>query len=277
MKNLVLLIGLAFSLNLFPQGNASKNDIIFTTSGELIQAKVVKVTEGTVSFNYPGETMINEVKSAGLEKIVFASGRTQNFSSKKAIASAPSNAGNDYTLAIPSEEIYLLPDYEENTLAVIPFSYLRNDTYQKDLSGEVTAFVTDFMASNAKVYQINTQSLSETIKKLVDNGVSHKRLAEASPEELRKIVGTEYILRANIEETRGNETATTLESKGGTEVVTSINLMLFDPENSTEKYEVNFSEGQFLQKDPNGYLVGKGKWKTPMKYVLQQMLSSKSL
>ncbi|MGB5820051.1 MAG: hypothetical protein WBG90_11255, partial [Saonia sp.] len=271
MKKLALLIGLLFSFSIFSQGSASKNDIIFTTNGELIQAKVVKVTDDTVSFNYPGETVINEMKSAGLEKIVFASGRTQNFNSKKAIASSSSLslADNVDTPAIPSEEIYVLPSYEENTLAVIPFSYMRNNTYNKNLSSEVTAFVINFMASKAPLTTIETQSMPKTIKKLVDNGISHKRLGEASAEELRTIVGTQYILRASIEETTGDSTASvTEEDKKGTEVVTRINLKLYDPENNVEKYEANFSDGQFLQKDSNGYLKRDGNWKAPMEYVL---------
>ncbi|MGB5821923.1 MAG: IS110 family transposase, partial [Saonia sp.] len=40
----------------------------------------------------------------------------------------------------------LLKGLPRNTLAVIPFSYMRNNTYNKNLSSEVTAFVINFMA-----------------------------------------------------------------------------------------------------------------------------------
>ena len=49
MKNLITLFFVMCSLLVFAQGS-TKNDIIFTKDGELIQAKVVKVTATAISF-----------------------------------------------------------------------------------------------------------------------------------------------------------------------------------------------------------------------------------
>jgi len=126
MKNLFTLLLFAFSLVAFSQSGTSKNDIIITKDGELIQAKVLKVTSNTISFSYPGETVVNELEKVGLEKIVFSSGRTQTFangtsastSQPKAVVPIPKEVP-----PIPKEEIYLNLDPVEASIAVIPASF----------------------------------------------------------------------------------------------------------------------------------------------------------
>lgn len=296
MKRLILLLSLVCSAVLFSQGNISNNDIIVTSDGQLIQAKVVRVTDNAISFNYPGESVINEIKVSNLQKIVFASGRTQLFNSSKTATALPKTNATEQGKAgfpkqqnnplVPKEDIYLLPEFKENTVAVIPFSFSKNGTYEETLSGEATSYATSFLLKNASRYGIHIQAMNTTIEKLINAGISHKQLREATPETLRKVVGTEFLLRAELKEsssnTKSNSTAsfysskpTTTASSNGTK--TTITLKLYDA--ASEKYNVSFTE-ELKMKGKNENAVKQQqsyKWKSSMEYVLEQFLLSKSL
>ncbi|MBL0682221.1 hypothetical protein [Aquimarina mytili] len=295
MKNLILLISLLCSTIIFSQGNITNNDIIVTSDGQLIQAKVVKVTDNNISFNYPGESVINEIKVSNLQKIVFASGRTQTFNSSQSAGVLPkensslnknNNPVQQTNPLIPKEDIYLLPDYKENTLAVIPFSFVKNGKYQETLSGEATSYATDFLLKNASQYGIQVQDMNTTINKLINSGINHKQLRESSSETLRKIIGTEFLLSAELKESSilksENKAAnfystskSTVPTSSG--IKTSITFKLYDA--SSEKYNVSFTEDLKIKtSDKNSASQQQAhRWKSSMKYVLEQFLLSKSL
>ncbi len=295
MKSLVLLICLLCSTTIFSQGNISNNDIIVTSDGQLIQAKVVKVTDEAISFNYPGESVINEINVSNLQKIVFASGRTQAFNASKATGALPkessfsnrnNNPAEQKNPLIPKEDIYLLPQHKENTLAVIPFSFMKNGKYEDRLSGEATTYATSFLEKNASQYGIQVQSMNTTIDKLINSGINHKQLRESSPEDLRKILGTEFLLSAELKESSSqknknnassfysNSNATAPASSG---TKTVISFKLYDA--TSEKYNVTFTEELMANEPIKNYDTPKQpqRWKSSMKYVLEQFLLSKSL
>lgn len=283
MKKLFVLFGLLCSLLLTAQDQGGKNDIIVTKEGELIQAKVVKVTENAISFNYPGEAVINEVATTKLQKIVFSSGRTQLFGK-----GGNTERGQQLTQEsnpLPQEEIYTGsgseytsgPGYAENELTVLPLSYIKNGVHDKNLSNQMTTFVTSFMASNAKPYGINVPNMDTTIEKLVDADIGYQKLTEATPTELRDVLGSEFILRAKLTDDTSSNSRRDLYSEGtNSDFKTGIKIVLelYCAKNDDEKYNINFSEDISLR-DNSTHL--EGKWKSSIKYVLQQLLSSKSL
>ena len=57
MKKLLLGIALFCLGNTVAQVDAT-NDTIFTVSGTLIEAQVIKVTEDTIHYSYPNEQLI---------------------------------------------------------------------------------------------------------------------------------------------------------------------------------------------------------------------------
>ncbi len=293
MKRLILLLSLICSVTLFSQGNITNNDIIVTSDGQLIQAKVIRVTDNAISFNYPGESVVNEIKVNNLQKIVFASGRTQNFTAQQSAAKLPketaltqnnNNLSQQNNTSVPKEDIYLLPEYKENTIAIIPFSFLKNEMYEEILSGEATSYATDFLIKNASRYGIQIQDMNTTIDKLINAGISHKQLREATPEALRKIVGTEFLiqaeLRASSSEKLNNNTSNFYSNRGESPstpsgIKTTITLKLYD--SSSEKYSVNFTEELKIKNTSSAAQQKLYKWKSSMEYVLEQFLLSKNL
>tara|TARA_R100000027_G_scaffold59703_4_gene50129 strand:- start:276 stop:740 length:465 start_codon:yes stop_codon:yes gene_type:complete len=57
-------------------------DQVNKTDGSSIEVKVTKVTEDFIEYNFPEETLTNQLKTSEIVSIVFASGRTQNFNKK---------------------------------------------------------------------------------------------------------------------------------------------------------------------------------------------------
>ncbi|MBQ9214715.1 MAG: hypothetical protein IJ150_12380, partial [Bacteroidales bacterium] len=83
MKRLYLMFLLTwFSFSVYAQ-----SDTIYFSNGKIEGCTVSKITDKTVEYSYPDESLINEVKKSTISQIKFASGRTQVFES------APQNTG----------------------------------------------------------------------------------------------------------------------------------------------------------------------------------------
>ena len=292
----MLLLVMSLSLVAFAQrGNV--NDILFTKSGEIIQGKVVKVTSSTISFSYPGESLVNEIGSNQLQKIVFSSGRTQNFGNATAsnptpevVADVPTPQAETPTTTIPKEEIYLGPgensvasSNNNNRLAVTPMTYLVNGQYSKEISGKATQFATDYLARQNQSLPIEVQDMGLTIRKLVDAGIGFQQLAQTTADKLQNVLGSEYLVLIEINETHqkgqvkqdnGFFDVQKEQPKSDDSVRYEIEVVLFG-DGGAETYSAKFSNERSFK---SGVSSGsQGDWKMAMQYVLDQILTSGSL
>ena len=274
MKNLVLFLFVLSSFMALGQGS-SKNDIIVTKNGELIQAKVVKVTANAISFNYPGETVVNEVATDQLEKIVFSSGRTQTFgagstNSDTGVSIITESPKND---PIPKEEISLFPSVTSNSIAVVPASFTKNNTYSKELSSELSSFISGYLATNTSGKGVAVQDMTQTIRNLVDNGIGYQELKTASTTTLRNALGAEFLVRVALEENQGGGTVKKgfygdEPSTTATGTTTTLTITVFGSESEAPLFSSQVSqEVKGLANSPNG-------WHPLTEYVLDQFLAS---
>lgn len=221
MKTLYLLFSFILTISIQAQQISQKNDIIVLSNGKLIQAQVTRVSDDIISFQYPGESLQNEIKIDQLEKIVFSSGRTQNFStissdvgeSSKLLDNNPQSTSQpqiqnsqietqiDEAIGeYNSNEIYLLPDYSENSLAVIPFNFVDNGTYSSDFAAESTNYATNYLIQQSENYNLNVQEINTTVKQLIDAQIGLEALGKVSDQKLLQTANTEYIVRVNIDQ-----------------------------------------------------------------------------
>ena len=84
MKKIILLLIFVWLV----LGVNAQNDTIYFSDGKIEGCTVSKITDKTVEYSYPGESLINEVKKSTISQIKFASGRTQIFES------TPQKTGN---------------------------------------------------------------------------------------------------------------------------------------------------------------------------------------
>lgn len=280
MKYLILIVGLLFCTPLFSQQNDLKNDIIMTTDGQLLQVKVTKVAEDMVTFNYPGESGINEIKRGSIEKIVFASGRTQNFNGSAATAN-----GSPTEAPVALEETLKEPPYKENTLAIVPVKFESNGASDKTQASAATDFIVDLISQRAGT-GINVLPMEKAIEKLISAGMNYEGLRKSSPSQLRDILGTEYIMYVVIAEDEKDSTATTTTkadfmagtstSGNHTQMGRAINLKVYGADSEVEAYAQDFSEQVFIRKtgDNLGSPPATDNWKASLGYLTDQLFAS---
>lgn len=73
----------------------AQTDKVYLHNGEMLEVNVNSVTNGVVSYQYPSESVIQEVSTNMVEKITYSSGRTQKVSDKIVI-----NSKNDWKKVI---------------------------------------------------------------------------------------------------------------------------------------------------------------------------------
>lgn len=303
MRNLFLAFAILLGLQSYAQQDSLKNDIIMTTDGQILQVKVTKVTDNIISFNYPGESVTNEIQSTGVNKIVFASGRTQNFGgtvsdtaqvektpqppASKTPEQQTSSTFADY---MKPESTITTPTFTKNTMAIIPVKFMKDGTYDKMLSRDATDHIVTLTTQNTGTSGIQILGKEEAIQKLLTAGINYEKLRSSSPQELRKVLGTEYLLYLTVEEKeKGKEIAkkssgydflsgedeavTTNENKMQVEL--SAKLKVYDAKSEVEAFEVDFFETIFKRTPAAANANMSNKWRSSLRYLTDQMYTSK--
>ncbi len=65
---------------------AATSDKMYKHSGDVIDVKIIKVGENTISYKYPGEDAEQVIGKLAVSKIVYSSGRTEDISEKIMVA-----------------------------------------------------------------------------------------------------------------------------------------------------------------------------------------------
>lgn len=79
---LSLLSFFLFAFAISAQTAATSADKMYKHSGEVLDVKVIKVGESTITYKYPGEDAEQVIGKLAISKIVYSSGRTEEISDK---------------------------------------------------------------------------------------------------------------------------------------------------------------------------------------------------
>lgn len=98
--------------------NAQENssDQLYLSNGETFEVNIKKVDPETITYNFIGEDLENVVEKANVEKIIFKSGRKQQFTGIAALETA----------AIPDDFEY--PTLKSDEGAILPFEFIIDGT-----------------------------------------------------------------------------------------------------------------------------------------------------
>lgn len=205
MKRLLLWVLLTGSTQLFAQ-NESKNDLasgakagnsqnkpllagyssipkvdkVYFINGPVKEGKVVNIGNEQIQFVHQGETLRYEFKKTEIERIEFASGRTEVLNEKKKdVMSTP--------LVV-----------KRNRVAVLPISYIADasDSKMEEMRFRLQEIVTNFMSQSAA--ELKFQDPVHINAQLLKSGINEDNIRQYTAKELADILQVEYIIMGNV-------------------------------------------------------------------------------
>lgn len=212
IKNvLAVIITLFVSISIFAQGT-KKLDKIIKRDYQIIECTVSKISDKTVEYSLPGETLLIVLDVSQIAKIDFASGRSQTFD-VSASASASQNTSNSTAV----EAATMKP----NTIAVLPVPYVNSDS--QEASDDMAKFAQNDLYNKlldkaSNIFPLTVQDLRTTNSLLHKAGIDHKNIDETPIEDLEKILGVDNIVAAKVSYTIGTATTTSTYNSGNAKV-----------------------------------------------------------
>ena len=193
----------------FAQGG-KKLDKIIKRDYQIIECTIAKMSDKTVEYSLPGETLQISLDVSQIARIDFASGRSQTFD-----AAVNSNA------AVSSNQNSAVLEIKPNTIAVLPVPYVNSDNLQS--SEEMAKFAQNDLYNKlldkaANILPLTVQDLRTTNSLLHKAGIDYKNIDETPIEDLEKILGVDNIVAAKVSFTIGSGTTATTYNSGNAKV-----------------------------------------------------------
>ena len=190
--------------------SGKKLDKIIKRDYQIIECTVAKISDKTVEYSLPGETVVIVLDVSQIAKIDFASGRSQTFDVKPS-SSAPDNSGQSVVSG----------EFKPNTIAVLPVPYVNADNQQG--SEDMAKFAQNdlynkLLDKSANILPLTVQDLRVTNSLLHKAGIDHNNVDETPIEDLQKILGVDNIIAAKVSFTIGTGTTATTYNSGNAKV-----------------------------------------------------------
>lgn len=181
MRRIFLFIVAFFCIALL---NAQqKFDTVYMKNGDVNVGSITAVNDASVNFTYKGETLGYTFKTGDISKIIFSSGRVQNFS---APVTTTSNS------SIPNADV----DHH-NKVAVLPFGYINpNQETNTEMGYKVQNECYTYLSNKAAALKIQDPSTTNAL--LGKAGVSFENVRNFTNTELCNMLGVEYVVRGTI-------------------------------------------------------------------------------
>jgi len=177
----IIILNLIAS-NIFAQ---EKMDVIYMINGETKEGKVTGIHETSIDFVYTGEDLTYELKKSNIQKIIFASGRTQ------IITQSTEQSSNTPTSTAAERK---------NKLAVLPFTMVSNDQglMSEAMSGQIQHAAINSFKKNT--HQIMVQDPMTTNALLLKNNLDPNSIKTMMPQKVAELLGVEFVVygTANI-------------------------------------------------------------------------------
>lgn len=196
----------------FAQNGSKKLDKIIKRDYQIIECTIAKMSDKTVEYSLPGETLQISLDISQIARIDFASGRSQTFdvsTNTNVVSSTNANNNSNQTLASA--------DMKPNTIAVLPVPYVNADNLQS--SEEMSKFAQNdlynkLLDKSSNIFPLTVQDLRTTNSLLHKAGIDYKNIDETPIEDLQKILGVDNIVAAKISFTTA-ESATSVAYNSG--------------------------------------------------------------
>jgi hypothetical protein len=207
-KLLTVLLLTLLSISTFAQ--AKKLDKIITKDYQIIECTISKMSDKTVDYTLPKETMTIEIDIAKIARIDFASGRSQTFGTAESKTDSASNSTNNASVIQEGT-------FKENTIAILPVPFVNSENMTN--SEEMAKFAQNdiynkLLDKSSNISPLTVQDLRITNSLLRKAGIDYKNIDETPIDELHKILGVDNIVAAKVSYTvTENQTTTAYTSQ----------------------------------------------------------------
>ncbi|MGG6232174.1 hypothetical protein [Tenacibaculum sp. SDUM215027] len=180
--SLTILSFLMFFLS-FSITAQESSDIVVMMDGKERKGKVTAIDDNEITFTFTGETLEYKIKRSKVNKIIFASGRTQFISEKTMQQSAPETSQNISNLTV-----------RKGKMAVLPFKIITNMTsIDKEAVGrQIQTDCSNTIKEDAPMIDVvDPRIVNATLAK---NNISVDQLQVMLPNELALLLGVEHVV-----------------------------------------------------------------------------------
>lgn len=196
---IILLLFIGITINSYTQ---DKSDVLHMLNGETKSGKVVGISDDVVKFKYTGEDLEYEIKRPEIEKIVFASGRTEIITEAQSVAA---------TLAASAAD-------RKNKIAVLPFDYVTNDpsNMADAMKTQIQAYCAGSFSKQAAILTVQDPMTTNSL--LAKNNITSENIKATPPKDLAVVLGVEYVVYGSFNvmnegATTSGSTVTTYKNK----------------------------------------------------------------
>lgn len=208
-KVIALLLMLFVSVFGVAQGE-KKLDKIIKRDYTIIECTIAKISDQTVEYSLPGETVQISLDVSQIARIDLASGRSQTFDV---------SAGSTYIPSAPGP--ISVAEMKPNTIAVLPVPYVNSDNMQS--SEDMSKFAQNDMYNklldkSANIFPLTVQDLRTTNSLLHKAGIDHHNIDETPIADLEKILGVDNIIAAKISYTMSTSSTASTYGSGSTTI-----------------------------------------------------------
>ncbi|HJY14301.1 MAG TPA: hypothetical protein VJ304_16010, partial [Flavobacterium sp.] len=185
-----------------------KLDKIIKRDYTIIECTIAKMSDQTVEYSLPGETLQISLDVSQIARIDFGSGRSQTFDV---------SAGSTYIPSAPGP--ISVAEMKPNTIAVLPVPYVNSDNMQS--SEDMSKFAQNDMYNklldkSANIFPLTVQDLRTTNSLLHKAGIDHHNIDETPIADLEKILGVDNIIAAKISYTMSTSSTASTYGSGST-------------------------------------------------------------
>lgn len=199
------------SITIFAQGS-KKLDKIIKRDYQIIECTISKMSDKTVEYSLPGETLQISLDVSQIARIDFSSGRSQTFD-----VAAAGNTGNSSS----SNQVIGNAEMKTNTIAVLPVPYVNSDNLQS--SEDMSKFAQNdlynkLIDKSANILPLTVQDLRTTNSLLHKAGIDHTNIDDTPIEDLQRILGVDNIVAAKVSFTMSSSSTATTYNSGNAKV-----------------------------------------------------------
>ena len=209
------IVMLLVSVANFAQSGSKKLDKIIKRDYQIIECTIAKMSDKTVEYSLPGETLQISLDVSQIARIDFGSGRSQTFDvSESKAASNTTTSNND-------NQVVSYAEMKPNTIAVLPVPYMNSGTMES--SEEMAKFAQNdlynkLLDKSANIFPLTVQDLRVTNSLLHKAGIDYKNIDETPIEDLQRILGVDNIIAAKVSYTTTEGSTSSTYNSGSAKV-----------------------------------------------------------